>query len=212
MSTDFLRSAVSQGAFSETPPSGSSSSARPLSQTSITHRWFALGITEHQRLFSVREISLKFCVETDDCAGLGWSYSCDAFSLGCILVELYTGVALFQTHDNLEHLAMMEKVTSKMPGRLCKQGQRYKPKYFTTTKSAVKLNFPNRSVSAQSKKEVKEVKSLHVSLFLLVLNTLLNLHLSKSFRTPTRLTKISSISFKGCSIRTPIPGLPFAML
>ncbi|QRV75081.1 kinase domain protein [Ceratobasidium sp. AG-Ba] len=93
--------------------------------------------------------------------GLGWSYPCDAFSLGCILVELYTGVALFQTHDNLEHLAMMEKVMGKLPERLCKQGQRYKPEFFTTTKGTVKLNFPNRTVSAQSKKEVKELKSLH---------------------------------------------------
>ncbi|CAE7184617.1 unnamed protein product [Rhizoctonia solani] len=93
--------------------------------------------------------------------GLGWSFPCDAFSLGCILVELYTGVALFQTHDNLEHLAMMEKVMGKMPERLCKQGQRYKPEFFATTKGVVKLNFPNRGVSAQSKKEVKEVKSLH---------------------------------------------------
>ena len=42
--------------------------------------------------------------------GLGWSYPCDVWSVGCILVELATGDALFQTHENLEHLAMMEKV------------------------------------------------------------------------------------------------------
>lgn len=47
--------------------------------------------------------------------GLGWSYPCDAFSLGCILVEFYTGIALFQTHDNLEHLAMMEMVRLSPP-------------------------------------------------------------------------------------------------
>lgn len=41
---------------------------------------------------------------------LGWSYPCDIWSIGCILVEFYTGDALFQTHDNLEHLAMMESV------------------------------------------------------------------------------------------------------
>lgn len=41
---------------------------------------------------------------------LGWSYPCDIWSIGCILVEFYTGDALFQTHDNLEHLAMMEAV------------------------------------------------------------------------------------------------------
>ncbi|KAL3501109.1 hypothetical protein ACH5RR_035558 [Cinchona calisaya] len=38
--------------------------------------------------------------------GLGWSYSCDIWSAGCILVELCSGEALFQTHENLEHLAM----------------------------------------------------------------------------------------------------------
>lgn len=42
---------------------------------------------------------------------LGWSYPCDIWSIGCILVEFFTGDALFQTHDNLEHLAMMETVT-----------------------------------------------------------------------------------------------------
>ena len=41
---------------------------------------------------------------------LGWSYPCDIWSIGCILVEFFTGDALFQTHDNLEHLAMMEMV------------------------------------------------------------------------------------------------------
>lgn len=46
---------------------------------------------------------------------LGWSYPCDIWSIGCILVEFFTGDALFQTHDNLEHLAMMEAVCS---GRL----------------------------------------------------------------------------------------------
>ncbi|KAK7751773.1 serine threonine protein kinase CMGC group [Diatrype stigma] len=42
--------------------------------------------------------------------GLGWSFPCDIWSIGCILVEFFTGDALFQTHDNLEHLAMMENV------------------------------------------------------------------------------------------------------
>ena len=42
--------------------------------------------------------------------GLGWSFPCDIWSIGCILVEFFTGDALFQTHDNLEHLAMMESI------------------------------------------------------------------------------------------------------
>ena len=47
--------------------------------------------------------------------GLGWTYPADLWSAGCILVELATGDALFQTHENLEHLAMMESVLGPMP-------------------------------------------------------------------------------------------------
>lgn len=32
------------------------------------------------------------------------------WSIGCILVELIIGEPLFKTHDNLEHLAMIEKI------------------------------------------------------------------------------------------------------
>jgi len=55
---------------------------------------------------------------------LGWSYPCDIWSIGCILVEFFTGDALFQTHDNLEHLAMMEPIcNSKLDAKLVKQVQ-----------------------------------------------------------------------------------------
>ena len=55
---------------------------------------------------------------------LGWSYPCDIWSIGCILVEFFTGDALFQTHDNLEHLAMMEVVCAKkIDGKIIKATQ-----------------------------------------------------------------------------------------
>ncbi|KAI0734249.1 CMGC/CLK protein kinase [Fomitopsis betulina] len=88
--------------------------------------------------------------------GLGWSYPCDAFSLGCILVEFYTGMALFQTHDNLEHLAMMEQVMGKMPDRFARQGARSKPEFFKEGK----LDWPKPKVSRQSKKDVRACRSL----------------------------------------------------
>jgi len=91
---------------------------------------------------------------------IGWSFPCDVFSLGCILVEFYTGVALFQTHDNLEHLAMMENVMGKMPERLAKAGQRSKQEFFLETPGTVKLNFPTPKTSRQSRKEVRAVKRL----------------------------------------------------
>lgn len=42
--------------------------------------------------------------------GTGWSFPCDMWSIGCILVEFVIGEPLFRTHDNLEHLAMIEKI------------------------------------------------------------------------------------------------------
>lgn len=42
--------------------------------------------------------------------GVGWSFPCDLWLVGCILVELVIGEPLFRTHDNLEHLAMIERI------------------------------------------------------------------------------------------------------
>ncbi|KAG5510546.1 hypothetical protein JKF63_06843 [Porcisia hertigi] len=47
--------------------------------------------------------------------GLGWMYSTDMWSMGCIIYELYTGKLLYDTHDNLEHLHLMEKTLSRLP-------------------------------------------------------------------------------------------------
>ncbi|KAG5506582.1 hypothetical protein JIQ42_06834 [Leishmania sp. Namibia] len=47
--------------------------------------------------------------------GLGWMYSTDMWSMGCIVYELYTGKLLYDTHDNLEHLHLMEKTLGRLP-------------------------------------------------------------------------------------------------
>ncbi|SCU92655.1 LAME_0F00914g1_1 [Lachancea meyersii CBS 8951] len=41
--------------------------------------------------------------------GLGWSFPCDIWSIGCVLVELVTGESLYPIHENLEHMAMMQR-------------------------------------------------------------------------------------------------------
>lgn len=58
---------------------------------------------------------------------LGWSHPCDIWSVGCILFELYTGITMFQTHDNREHLAMMERILGAIPWRMATKS---KTKYF----------------------------------------------------------------------------------
>ncbi|XP_063703927.1 uncharacterized protein LOC134833523 [Culicoides brevitarsis] len=58
---------------------------------------------------------------------LGWAQPCDVWSIGCILFELYLGITLFQTHDNREHLAMMERILGAIPYRMARKT---KTKYF----------------------------------------------------------------------------------
>lgn len=50
--------------------------------------------------------------------GVGWSMPSDMWSLGCILAELYLGDLLFPTHNNEEHLALMERVIDFFPHRM----------------------------------------------------------------------------------------------
>ncbi|KAI6373651.1 hypothetical protein MCOR25_003423 [Pyricularia grisea] len=96
--------------------------------------------------------------------GLGWSFPCDIWSIGCILVEFFTGDALFQTHDNLEHLAMMEAVVDrKIDTHLVQQvhrntrsGPNPATKYFKRSR----LDFPSVDTQRASKKYVKAMKKL----------------------------------------------------
>jgi len=52
---------------------------------------------------------------------LGWAQPCDVWSIGCILFELYQGHTLFQTHDNLEHLAMMNRILGDFPSHIVRR-------------------------------------------------------------------------------------------
>ncbi|XP_059084514.1 dual specificity protein kinase CLK2-like [Tigriopus californicus] len=59
---------------------------------------------------------------------LGWTQPCDVWSVGCIIFELALGITLFQTHDNKEHLAMMERILGPLPERMV---ARTRVKYFS---------------------------------------------------------------------------------
>ncbi|CAC9891161.1 unnamed protein product [Aureobasidium pullulans] len=93
---------------------------------------------------------------------LGWSFPCDIWSIGCILVEFFTGDALFQTHDNLEHLAMMEAVCNtpidKALVRLVTAG-RGSNKNSAAARQI--LDYPQSDTPRSSRKFVKAMKPLH---------------------------------------------------
>ncbi|TDL16988.1 CMGC/CLK protein kinase [Rickenella mellea] len=128
---------------------------RVLSDTEI--RLIDFGSATFEAEYHSTVVSTRHYRAPEIILGLGWSYPCDVFSLGCILVEFYTGVALFQTHDNLEHLAMMEMVMGRMPERFARSGARSKPEFF---REGGRLDWPKPKASRQSKKDVKGTRSL----------------------------------------------------
>ncbi|KAL6544582.1 hypothetical protein OROMI_023444 [Orobanche minor] len=116
--------------------------------------------------------------------GLGWTYPCDIWGAGCILVELCTvhhaslhllvhvvaeqvlfsnllrpslqGEALFQTHENLEHLAMMERVLGPLPEHMAQKATKGAEKYFRRSR----LNWPEGAVSRDSIRAVRKLDIL----------------------------------------------------
>ncbi|KAJ5131531.1 uncharacterized protein N7515_007570 [Penicillium bovifimosum] len=96
---------------------------------------------------------------------LGWSFPCDIWSIGCILVEFFTGDALFQTHDNLEHLAMMEAVIgSRIDTGLVKKvmagGRNGNSNSAAEYFNRYKLDYPNTETTRASRKYVRAMKPL----------------------------------------------------
>ena len=99
---------------------------------------------------------------------LGWSFPCDIWSIGCIIVEFFTGDALFQTHDNLEHLAMMEavcdgKIDPKIVRQVAASNSRNNANSAAKLFIKTKLNYPNNETSKASRRYVRAMKRLHVS-------------------------------------------------
>ncbi|XP_002530054.2 serine/threonine-protein kinase AFC2 isoform X3 [Ricinus communis] len=111
----------------------------------------AYGHHEHNYIVSTRHYRAPEVI-----LGLGWSYPCDMWSVGCILVELCSGEALFQTHENLEHLAMMERVLGPLPQHMLRRADRHAEKYVRKGR----LDWPDAATSRESIKAVMKLPRL----------------------------------------------------
>lgn len=58
---------------------------------------------------------------------LGWSHPSDVWSAACVIVEIYFGSPLFDTHEDREHLGIMEKTLGPIP---LSMGEATNTKYF----------------------------------------------------------------------------------
>lgn len=90
--------------------------------------------------------------------GTGWWTPCDIWSVACIMVELVTGRTLFQTHEDAEHLAMMEKCLGSLPTSLTQQ---MKPKHrLASCFQDGRLDWPHVASSRASVAAVEGMRSL----------------------------------------------------
>jgi len=89
--------------------------------------------------------------------GLDWGMAVDMWSMGCILAELWTGSLLFSTHDEVEHLALIERTLGALPrfmlrAATCKRADRnFRHGY---------LRWPERAIDRESEEHVRSQRRL----------------------------------------------------
>lgn len=92
----------------------------------------------------------------------GWKESSDLWSLGCILMELYTGSLLFGTHENLEHLALMEATLQRFPQCMSALASPNARSSFMIQDGCggLRLRWPEGASSAESEQRVRRQRHL----------------------------------------------------
>ncbi|XP_019707991.1 serine/threonine-protein kinase AFC2 isoform X3 [Elaeis guineensis] len=142
VSSEYIK--VPDGSYSKRLPKSSAIKLIDFGSTIYDHH-------DHSYIVSTRHYRAPEVI-----LGLGWSYPCDIWSVGCILVELCSGEALFQTHENLEHLAMMERVLGPLPQHMLKRADRHSEKYIRKSR----LNWPEGATSRESIRAVQKLPRL----------------------------------------------------
>ncbi|KAF2843725.1 kinase-like protein [Patellaria atrata CBS 101060] len=157
--------------YNRTIPSSSTTTARSARQRKVLLdpeiRLIDFGSATFNDEYHSSVVSTRHYRAPEIILNLGWSFPCDMWSIGCILVEFFTGDALFQTHDNLEHLAMMEavcggKLDKDLIRAVCRsEGRSRNPNQAAQYFKGQKLDYPNTETPKASRKYVKAMKKLH---------------------------------------------------
>ncbi|XP_042946245.1 serine/threonine-protein kinase AFC1 isoform X3 [Carya illinoinensis] len=141
----FLARSTKYGSYFKNLPKSSAIKLIDFGSTTFEHQ-------DHSYVVSTRHYRAPEVI-----LGLGWNYPCDLWSVGCILVELCSGEALFQTHENLEHLAMMERVLGPIPQHMVHRADHLAEKYF---RSHSRLDWPDGATSRESMRAVCKLPRL----------------------------------------------------
>ncbi|XP_052172980.1 serine/threonine-protein kinase AFC1 isoform X2 [Diospyros lotus] len=170
----FITRSTKDGSYFKNLPKSSAIKLIDFGSTTFEHQ-------DHTYVVSTRHYRAPEVI-----LGLGWNYPCDIWSVGCILVELCVdrssgkmigsaeekdglywfsnnknslsqGEALFQTHENLEHLAMMERVLGPLPQHMIIRADRRAEKYF---RRGARLDWPEGATSRESMRAVWKLPRL----------------------------------------------------
>ena len=140
---------------------GASSSCTTRVPVSSAIKLIDFGSTTSEEQYHSTVVSTRHYRAPEIIMGTGWSYPCDLWSVGCIMIELLTGDALFQTHENMEHLAMMRKVLGPIPASVLKRAsQETIEKFFCADTS--ELNWPEGAKDMESERAVQAVQPLDI--------------------------------------------------
>lgn len=94
----------------------------------------------------------------------GWDFKSDVWSVACVLFEIFKGDLLFSTHDEMEHLALIERVTeqrfsSRENKDLLRRCRRYDD-FFRRNE----LEWPQKASSKQSVSYVRVARSMRTTI------------------------------------------------
>jgi hypothetical protein len=94
----------------------------------------------------------------------------DIWSMACILIELYTGEMFFSTHENVEHLALMEKACGPFPRHMAENSQQPFKGCFRLNlaeehvqREGMRMDWPRVAKKRENEQNFDEMLTLEVS-------------------------------------------------
>ncbi|KAJ2285206.1 serine threonine protein kinase CMGC group, partial [Coemansia sp. RSA 353] len=139
-------------------PFGSSTTIKTRMLRTTNIRLIDFGSATFNNEYHSQVVSTRHYRAPEIILNLGWSFACDMWSVGCIILELLTGEALFQTHDNNEHLAMMDVVIGRAPAHIVRAtAPDLRAKFFRADGSA---RYPTPEQPRQSSRGLRAMRPL----------------------------------------------------
>lgn len=109
-----------------------------------------------------------------------WDMKSDIWSMACICAEIYTGEMFFSTHEDIEHLALIEKACGPFPKHMADSSTPKFKQCFDlgvsediVNKRGMRMDWPHCAKRKENQRNFNDMLSLNVKI--VCLNYLVNL-------------------------------------